>query len=114
MPEKPAKPVPPAVVPPVTPLETPADLQTKYVNMVRIVHSPAEIVFDFAHLLPGDPHARVQARVLMSPLSAKLFLRALVENITKYEASFGEIRIPGESGSLADSLFRAVDPPEEK
>lgn len=99
--------------PPPNPLEYPADLATKYVNMVRIVHSPTEIVFDFAHILPGDAHTRVQARILMTPLSAKLFMRAMTENIAKYETSFGEIAIPGES-TLADHLFKSPNPPEEE
>lgn len=86
-------------------LEFPADLQTRYVNLVRIVHSPSEMVFDFAHILPGDAKAIVQSRVLMSPLGAKLFQRAINENLAKYETSFGEIVIPGES-TLADHLFR--------
>lgn len=93
-------------------LEYPPDLATKYVNMVRIVHSPTEIIFDFAHLLPGDVRTKVQARVLMTPLSAKLFLRAITENVAKYEASFGEITIPGEP-TLADRLFKSPNPPEE-
>jgi hypothetical protein len=50
------------------------------------------------------------ARVLMTPLSAKLFLRALAENIARYEASFGEIAVPTNS-SLAESLFRPPHPP---
>lgn len=108
MSEKPPKPPnPPAGV-----LEFPPDLTTKYVNMVRIVHSPTEIVFDFAHMLPGENHPKVQARVVMTPLSAKLFLRAITENISKYEASFGEIGIPGEP-TLADRLFKSPNPPEE-
>ena len=71
---------------------------------------------------PGaDPHgpfcdieiadAPVVARILMSPLSAKLFQHALSENLTKYEATFGEIVIPKKQ-SLADDLFRSLQPPE--
>jgi hypothetical protein len=48
----------------------------------------------------------------MSPLGAKLLERALSENISKYEKSFGEIRIPG-SESLADHLFRSNPPSDE-
>jgi hypothetical protein len=93
-------------------LEVPPDLQTNYANVVRIAHSPSELVFDFAHLLPGVSPARVCTRVVMSPLGAKLLQRALSENISRYEAAFGEIKIPGES-SLADLLFRPPAPPKE-
>src|SRR5512140_1284724 len=98
--------------PPVSPtLEIPAGLQTVYANLARISHSPADIVIDFAHLMPADTNAIVKARVLMSPLSAKLLLRALTENLARYEAAFGEIRVPGNS-SLAEHLFRPHPPTE--
>ena len=90
---------------------SPEGLETVYTNLARIAHSPADIVIDFAHLLPGEKTAKVNARVLMSPLSAKLLLRALADNISRYEAAFGEIHVPVNS-SLADSLFRPHQPPE--
>jgi hypothetical protein len=92
------------------PLEIPEDLQPLYANLVRITHSPSELVYDFARMLPGGSPAEVQARILMSPLSAKLFHRALGENLSKYEANFGEIKIPGGTSSLAEHLFR---PPQK-
>jgi len=92
-------------------LENPEGLETVYSNLARIAHSPADIVIDFAHLLPGDKSAKVNARVLMAPLSAKLLLRALAENISRYEAAFGEIKVPVNS-SLAENLFRPHQPPE--
>ena len=90
-------------------LETPTDLVAIYANLVRIAHSPSELVFDFAHLLPGVTPARVGTRVVMSPLGAKLLHRALTENLARYEAAFGEIKVPGEA-SLADYLFRPTPP----
>jgi len=92
-------------------LHSPEGLETVYTNLARIAHSPADIVIDFAHLLPGEKTAKVNARVLMSPLSAKLLLRALAENISRYEAAFGEIHVPVNS-SLAENLFRPHQPPE--
>ncbi|HIE57467.1 MAG TPA: DUF3467 domain-containing protein, partial [Anaerolineales bacterium] len=82
-------------------LKIPEDLEPKYVNVVRITHSPSEMVMDFAQILPGGTPAQVLSRLLMSPLSAKLFHRALSENLTKFEANFGEIKIPGGTSSLA-------------
>jgi len=92
-------------------LEIPADMDPVYANLVRISHSPAELVFDFARMLPGQPGAKVVSRLMMTPLSAKLFCRALTENLARYEAAFGEINVPGES-SLAGDLFRSIQPPE--
>jgi hypothetical protein len=97
--------------PPGPTLHSPDGLETVYTNLARIAHSPADIVIDFAHLLPGEKTAKVNARVLMSPLSAKLLLRALSENISRYEAAFGEIHVPVNS-SLAENLFRPHQPPE--
>ncbi len=99
--------------PPVSPtLQIPPGLDTVYCNLARISHSPADIVIDFAHLLPADTNAVVKARVLMSPLSAKLLLRALSENLARFEAAFGEIVVPVNT-SLAEHLFRPHQPPED-
>lgn len=92
--------------------DLPADLQAVYANLVRISHSPAELVFDFAQLLPGSTGAKIHTRLLMSPVGAKLFLRALAENLARYEASFGEINLPGDT-NLAAELFRP-HPPEPR
>lgn len=92
-------------------LEVPQDLEVEYINLVRIAHSPSELVFDFAHMLPGGSPAKVRSRVVMSPLGAKLFYRALAENLAKYESAFGEINIPGNS-ALADFLFRPPNSPD--
>ena len=92
-------------------IDLPEDLQAAYVNLVRISHSPMEILFDFASLLAGQPRARVLSRLVMSPLGAKLLLRALAENLARYEAAFGEIQVPMDS-QLAEHLFRPTHPPE--
>lgn len=94
-------------------LEVPENLEISYSNLARISHSPADIIIDFAHLLPAEMKAVVKARVLMSPLSAKLLLRALTENLARYEAAFGEISVPTNS-SLAENLFRPHQPPENE
>ena len=91
------------------PIKIPTDIKTEYVNLVRIAHSPSEILFVFAHLLPGGEPAQASARIVMSPLGAKLFFRALGENLKKFEKTYGDINIPGNS-TLADQLFKP--PPE--
>src|SRR6185503_251961 len=86
-------------------INVPEGMEPAYVNLARISHSPADLVIDFAHLLPGETTANIRSRVVMSPLSAKLLLRALTENLARYETTFGEINVPS-SSSLAESLFR--------
>jgi hypothetical protein len=92
-------------------MEIPEGLKPLYTNLARISHSPADIVLDFAQILPGETKSTVQARILMTPLSAKLLLRALQENLARYEAAFGEINVP-HGISLADTLFKGLQPPE--
>ena len=92
-------------------MEIPEELKPLYTNLARISHSPADIVIDFAQILPGEGKAAVQARILMTPLSAKLLLRALQENLSRYEAAFGEINVPRGS-TLADNLFKGLQPPD--
>ena len=93
--------------------DLPDDLEPKYVNFARISHTASEFILDFSLLLPGVKQPKVDARVVMAPTAAKLFLRAITENLSRYEAKFGEINIPT-SHSLADDLFRPNNPPEEK
>jgi hypothetical protein len=79
-------------------IELPGELEAIYSNFAIINHSPSEIVIDFARLLPNVPKAKVHARIVMTPLNAKLLLRALQDNLTKYEERFGEVRVPTEAG----------------
>ena len=97
--------------PPGPKMNIPEGMEPAYTNLARISHSPADIVIDFAHLLPGEATANISARVVMSPLSAKLLLRALTENLARYEAAFGEINLPS-NNTLAENLFRNFHQPE--
>ena len=70
-----------------------------YSNTATVMHSEAEVLLDFGIFVPGRNVIRVVSRVIMSPKHAKMFLRALQENISKYEEKFGEINIkPDQSG----------------
>jgi hypothetical protein len=86
-------------------LTVPSNLEPAYSNFALITHSPSEFVLDFAQVMPQVPHARVVARVVTTPVHAKLLLRALAENVGRFEAQFGVIA-PPESSALADHLFR--------
>ena len=67
-----------------------------YSNLAMITHSPAEFVIDFTRMLPGVPKTKVYARIIMTPQHAKSLLKALEDNINKYEKQFGEIKIFGD------------------
>ena len=70
-----------------------AEAEGTYSNLVLITHSPAEFVLDFTRVLPGKPKAKVYSRIIMAPQHAKSLLRALGDNVKKYEAQFGEIKV---------------------
>ena len=69
-----------------------------YANLALIAHSPSEIVLDFARMMPGLRKAKVQARVIMTPQNAKAFMKALTDNIQKFEENFGEIKMSVKGG----------------
>lgn len=62
-----------------------------YSNLAVITHSPSEFVCDFIQVMPGMPKGKVRSRVIMTPENAKRFMRALIENVQKYEQNFGLI-----------------------
>ena len=65
-----------------------------YSNLAIISHTPAEMVLDFAQMLPGNKNAAVRSRIIMNPIHAKRLLMALNDNIQKYESQFGPIEEP--------------------
>jgi hypothetical protein len=65
-----------------------------YSNMAIISHSTSEFVLDFIRMVPGVPKAKVKSRVILTPEHAKRLLLSLQDNLRKYEAHFGEIKIP--------------------
>ncbi len=64
-----------------------------YSNFAIVSHSPEELVVDFARMLPGKEEATIVSRVIMTPKNAKMFLRALENNIENFEKKFGEINV---------------------
>lgn len=94
-------------------LEIPANLNALYANAAIINQTHSEIILDFLQILPNDPRARVQARVVLTPANAKSFLNALAENLQRYEQAHGEIQLPPKPTSLADQLFGSIRPSDE-
>ena len=93
-------------------VELPKDPSAIYSNMVMITHTANEVIFDFIQVMPNDDRARLQKRVMMTPTHSKLFLIALQENMSKYEASHGKIDTPARQ-TLADQLFGSVKPADD-
>ena len=64
-------------------------LRGVYANNMVVAHSKEEFFVDFMNVIP--PQGIVTARVIISPGHMKRIIRALSENVSKYEAKFGEI-----------------------
>ncbi|MBZ0300206.1 MAG: DUF3467 domain-containing protein [Anaerolineae bacterium] len=94
-------------------IELPANLSAVYSNAVMVSQTNTEIVLDFIQILPNDPRARVQSRVIMTPTGAKAFLNALRQNLERFEEKHGEIDVPTPPASLADQLFGSVKSEDE-
>ena len=62
-----------------------------YSNLAVITHSPTEFVTDFIQIMPGVPKAKVRSRVIMNPQHAKRLMKALIENVKRYESQHGTI-----------------------
>ena len=66
--------------------------QGTYSNLAVISHSTSEFIIDFVRVMPGVPKASVKSRILMTPDNAKRLLKALNDNIRKFESNFGEVK----------------------
>ena len=74
-------------------IEVPADqMGGHYSNLAVISHGPNDFFLDMILLAPSTPKARVQSRIIMTPENAKQLLIALNDNVSKYEATYGEIK----------------------
>ncbi len=67
-----------------------------YSNLAVITHSNSEFVVDFIRIMPGVPKARVKSRIILTPEHAKRLLSALSDNVEKFEAINGRIKIQDE------------------
>jgi len=63
-----------------------------YANLAIITHSHAEFVIDFVNVMPGTPKSKVKSRIILTPQHAKRLMKAITENISKYEAVNGSIK----------------------
>jgi hypothetical protein len=63
-----------------------------YSNLAIITHSNAEFVVDFINVMPGAPKARVKSRIVLTPQHAKRLMKALQDNVKKYEQVHGVIK----------------------
>src|SRR6187200_846847 len=63
-----------------------------YSNLAIITHSHAEFVIDFVNVMPGTPKSKVKSRIVLTPQHAKRLMKALADNVQKFEAVNGQIK----------------------
>lgn len=63
-----------------------------YSNLAIINHSATEFVVDFVSIMPGRPKAKVKSRIVLTPQHAKRLMKALGENIHRFEKAHGQIK----------------------
>jgi hypothetical protein len=87
-------------------IELPEDIaEGIYANLAIISHSQSEFVVDFVRMVPNVPKAKVKSRIIVTPQHAKRLLRALADNIQKYEAQFGTIQESEPNGGMPPMGF---------
>ncbi len=64
----------------------------EYANLAIITHSHAEFVIDFVNVMPGTPKSKVKSRIILTPQHAKRFMKAMIENIERFEEVNGDIK----------------------
>ncbi len=63
-----------------------------YSNLAIITHSNSEFVIDFVKMMPGVPKAKVKSRIVLTPQHAKRLMKALKDNISKFEQAHGTVK----------------------
>jgi len=67
------------------------ELQGSYSNLVMIHHNAEEFTLNFIYVFPNAPQGKLMSSIIVSPAHAKRLLRALSENLGRYESQFGPI-----------------------
>jgi hypothetical protein len=68
------------------------ELVGEFCNLVMAHHNAEEFTLHFIYVFPNVPQGKLVSSVIVTPAHAKRILKALAENISRYEAQFGPIR----------------------
>ena len=64
----------------------------QYANLAIITHSHAEFILDFVNVMPGTPKSKVKSRIILTPQHAKRLMKAVAENVQRFESANGTIK----------------------
>lgn len=76
------------------------EMQGLYSNLVMIQHGAEEFTLNFVYIFPNGTQGKLMSSVIVSPGHAKRILRALGENISRFEAQYGPIKEGPEGGPM--------------
>jgi hypothetical protein len=68
------------------------ELLGQYSNLVVVHHNAEEFTLNFVYMFPTVPQGKLVASLILSPMHAKRLMRALEDNVARYEAQFGPLR----------------------
>ncbi|MGH9684078.1 MAG: DUF3467 domain-containing protein [Candidatus Acidiferrales bacterium] len=74
------------------------ELLGQYANLAVVHHNAEEFTLNFIYLFPTVPQGKLVASLILNPKHAKRLLRALEENVGRYEAQFGVL--PEDPGTV--------------
>ena len=75
------------------------ELQGQYSNLVMLHHNLEEFTLNFIYIFPNGAQGKLLSSMIVSPGHAKRIWRALGENLSRYEAQFGQIKEPTEGSA---------------
>jgi len=67
------------------------ELLGQYANLVVVHHNAEEFTLNFIYLFPTVPQGKLVSSLILNPAHAKRLMRALQENVSRYEAQFGKL-----------------------
>jgi hypothetical protein len=67
------------------------ELLGQYSNLAVVHHNAEEFTLNFVYLFPTVPQGKLVASIIVSPAHAKRLMRALQENIGRFESQFGAL-----------------------
>lgn len=76
-----------------------------YANLAVINHSASEFIVDFIKIMPGVPKAKVKSRIILTPQHAKRLVRALNDNVKRFESVHGVIKDNEKPGGMPPINF---------
>jgi hypothetical protein len=74
------------------------DLKGVYSNLMQVSHTKEEFCLDFFNLFP--PQGILTARVITSPGHLKRMIKAIEDNLKKYEEKFGVVEVSKETEKI--------------